>query len=176
MSRKVKELIASDLQNRFGAVDDAVIIGCSGLNAEDSLAFRNAAREGGAKIGVVKNKLARRLFSERGLTFDEACFQGPTAIVYGNDDALSASKLIADWRKQNKKKIPLKGGLLAGESLTAKEAEGLTDLPSVLEIKQMVVSAVAGPLTSIVGITNNILGDVTGVLQAIVDKKNEEGE
>lgn len=175
MSRRVKELIVSDLERRFRDLDDAIIIGCDGLTAEESGAFRNAIREAGATVGVVKNTLARRVFSDRGLSFDDSCFQGPTAVVYGNDDAVSASKVVAEWRKKNKKTLPLKGGVLAGQALTGTEAERLTDMPSVLEIKQMVVSAVAGPLTSLVGITNNILGGVSGVLQAIVDKKNEEG-
>ncbi len=172
MSKLLKRLIVDEFDKRFGEIEDAVIIGCPGLTAEEDGDFRKTLRDAGASVSVVKNTLARHVFSKRGCEFDEGCFQGPTAIVYGVD-AVSTSKILADWRKKNKKQVPFKGGLLQGEALSGNQAEGLTDLPSVEEIKQMLVSAVAGPLTSMVGITSNILSGVPAVLQAIADKQSE---
>ena len=79
-------------------------------------------------------------------------------------------------RKKTKKKIPIKGGLLEGDVLGPAEAEKLVDMPSVQETQQMLVSVIAAPLSQMVGVTNNILADIPGVLQAIADKKKEEGE
>jgi len=175
MSKAVKKMIVDELTQRFSAVDEAVIISCSGLDAAESLDFRQAIREAGASLSIVKNSLARRVFSARGLEFDTTCFEGSTAVVFGETDAVTCSKVVADWRKKNKKDVPLKGGILDGEVLSGTEAERLTDLPSVLEIKQMLVSAIAGPLTAMVSITNNVLTGVPLALQAIADK-NTEGD
>ncbi|MFQ5654235.1 MAG: 50S ribosomal protein L10 [Planctomycetota bacterium] len=176
MARRVKELIQHDLTRRFSQVAEAVIIDFGGLSAEDAGEFRNHMRASGASVNVVKNTLFSRVLTERGLELPLKTLQGPTAIVHGADDAISASKLVADWRKKNRKKLPLKGGILGGRPLGPSEAERLTKMPSGLEVRQMVVSAVAGPLSALVGITRNLLGDLPAVVQAIADKKEKEGE
>ncbi|MEM7231823.1 MAG: 50S ribosomal protein L10 [Planctomycetota bacterium] len=171
MSKRVKKLILQDLERRYSDVDHAILIECAGLTCEETGDFRGTVREAGATISVVKNTLARRVFEQRGLTFDDACFEGSTAIVWGNDDAVAASKAVAAWRKENKKKIPIKGAVLEGEAVVGDAAERLVDMPSVEEVKSMLVSAIAGPLTGLVNITNNVLSGVPGVLQAIKDDK-----
>ena len=81
---------------------------------------------------------------------------------------------MATWRKGKTGHLTLKGGVLEGQVLDAEKAEDLTRMPSVTEIKQMLVSAVAGPLTSTVGVLNSVLADLPNVLQAIADKNKEE--
>lgn len=174
MSRRIKELISSELERRFNEVDDVVIVNCAGLTAEESGDFRSTLRDAGASLSVVKNTLAKRVLQARGVELDTECFDGPTAFISGNDDAIACTKIIADWRKKTKKQIAFKGGLLGGKPLSAEDTESLTKMPSIMEAKQMVVSAVAGPLTALVGITSNVLSGVPGVLQAIQEDK--EGE
>ena len=41
----------------------------------------------------------------------------------------------------------------------AAEAEQLTKMPSVTELKQMLVSVIASPLTGILGVAQNVLAD-----------------
>ena len=72
--------------------------------------------------------------------------------------------------------MPLKGGVLEGEILGPVEAESLTKMLNFEEARAAVVSAIAGPLIGLVAITQNLLTGIPGVLQAIADKKNEEGE
>ncbi len=173
MSRHVKALMVSDLERRYSEVENAILVQCHGLTCEETGDLRTTIRETGASMSIVKNTLARRVFEARGVAFDGACFKGSTAIVWGNDDAVGSSKVVADWRKKNKKDMPIKGAVLEGEALSGVEAEKLVDMPSLIEIKTMVVSAIAGPLTALVNITNNVLSGVPGVLQAI--KEDKEG-
>ena len=150
MSRLVKELMVGNLEHRYSGLQEAILIQCHGLTCEETGDFRNTIREAGASMSVVKNTLARRVFEAGGVNFDETCFRGSTAIVWGNDDAVGASKVVADWRKKNKKDIPIKGAVLDGEALSGPDAEKLVSLPSVTEVKTMVVSAIAGPLSALV--------------------------
>jgi ribosomal protein L10 len=66
--------------------------------------------------------------------------------------------------------------MLDGEVLGPAEAEQLVKMLSFQETRAAVVSAIAGPLTSLVAITQNLLTGISGVVQAIADKKSKEGE
>ena len=176
MARRMKELIVKHLDRRFSGVADAVIVDISRLDAEANRTIRKELRQSGISVNVVKNSLARRVFSARGIELPDECLSGPTAFLTGGTDAITTSKAIADWRKKNKKEITFKGGLLEGEVLGPSEAERLVTMPSVLEARQMVVSLIAAPLSQLVGVMQSILAGVPGVLQAIADKKKEEGE
>lgn len=175
MSKLVKRLIVEELARTFEGIEDAVIIGCAGLDAAQAFDFRNVLREKGARLAIVKNKLARKVLADRGFEFGEDTFSGVTAIVFGNGDAVGAAKAVKDWAKENKKELPFKGAVLGGDVMSADEAAKLVDMPSVEQIKGMLVGAIAGPLNALVGITNNILTGVPLALQAIADKKQEEG-
>ena len=174
MSKRVKEIISGHLSSRFEDLNEAVLIDFAGLTAEESRSIRASLRAHGISMNVVKNTLVSRVFTSRGLEFPENWFRGPTAIVWGDEDAIAAAKSVAEWRKKNRKSIRIKGGLLEGQPLGAAEAEQLTKVPSVPELRQMVVSVIASPLTGIVGLVNNILGGLPNVLKAIADKR--EGE
>jgi len=175
MARRLKEMIVRDLEDFLGGVRNAVMVDISTLNAEDNLDYRNLLRKEGVTVNVVKNSLARRVLAGQGYDFPEESLSGPTAILTSEGDAITTSKLVADWRKSKKMKVPLKGGLLEGEVLGPEDAEKLIDMPSVQETQQMLVSVIAAPLSELVGITNNILSGVPAVVQSIADKKKEEG-
>ena len=104
MSKAVKAMITNDLQTRFSDVSEAVMIEYAGLDAEEERVFRAELRQQGISVNVVKNTLIRRVFSDRGLDFGDA-LKGPTAVVWGAEDAVTASKAVADWRKKNGKEL-----------------------------------------------------------------------
>ncbi len=176
MTARHKKLITQDLGHRLKGVQDAVFIGYVGVTAEESGDLRAILRETGAQLTVLKNSLASRAFRDLGVELPESCFVGPTAVIYGDVDAITASKTIADWSKKNGKDISFKAGLLDGRPLEAEEAERLTLIPGIQELKQMVVSLIASPLIGLVDVTHNILAGVPGVLNAIAEKKKEEGD
>lgn len=176
MARRMKEMIIDDLDRRFGGVGHALMVDFSKLDGEDNRMCRRELRKAGISVNVVKNSLAKRVFAARGLRIADQSLSGPTAILIGGEDAIATSKAVADWRKKNKKEIPFKGGLLDGAVIGPADAEKLVNMPSVRETHQMLVSVVAGPLSQFVGVLHSILAGVPGALQAIADKKKEEGE
>ncbi|HIA28646.1 MAG TPA: 50S ribosomal protein L10 [Planctomycetes bacterium] len=176
MARRLKELLSEDLNRCLEGVEDAIFVDFSGLSATEDYSARKEFREAGISVNVVKNSLLKRVLEERGTPLPEEAYGCPLALLSGETDAIAASKKVAEWRRSNKKKMPIKGGLLEGEVLGPEGAEQLTKMLSVQETRQVLVSAVAGPLIAMVGIAQNLLTGVPGVVQAIVDKKKEEGE
>jgi large subunit ribosomal protein L10 len=176
MARRLKVMMADQLRQRLDNAGDLLLVDFSGLNSDEDFAARKELRTEGLTVGVVKNSILRRVLTESGNEFPEETYAGPLALVLGEADAITASKSIAGWRRKNGKVMALKGGMLEGEALGPAEAERLVKMPSVQETRTAVVSAIAGPLTSLVAISQNLLTGVPGVLQAIADKQSKEGE
>ena len=176
MARRLKVMMSEQLLQHLDDAGDLLLVDFSGLNSHENYDARREFRSEGLSINVVKNSILKRVMVDKGTEFPEETYLGPLAVVLGDTDAITASKTIAAWRKKNRKKIPLKGGVLEGEILGPVEAENLTKMLSFEETRAAVVSAIAGPLTGLVAITQNLLTGIPGVLQAIADKKNEEGE
>ncbi|MEC9476570.1 MAG: 50S ribosomal protein L10 [Planctomycetota bacterium] len=176
MARRLKVMMTEQLLRHLDDAGDLLLVDFSGLDSGEDYDARNELRSEGLSVSVVKNSILRRVLEQKGTEFPEETYLGPLAIVLGDTDAITASKSIAAWRKKNKKKMPLKGGMLEGEILGPVEAENLTKMLSVQETRAAVVSAIAGPLTGLVTITQNLLTGIPGVLQAIADKQKEEGE
>ena len=176
MARRLKVMMAQQLSSRLDDSGDVLLVDFSGLNSSEDFGARCKLREQGLNVNVVKNSLLRRVLTESGREFPEETFAGPVALIKGDLDAISASKTIAGMRKELGKKLPIKGGVLEGSVLGPDEAEKLTKMPSVQETQAAVVSAIAGPLTGLVAITQNLLTGLPGVVQAIADKQREEGE
>ena len=176
MARRLKVMMADQLRQRLDEAGDLLLVDSSGLNSEEDFGARKELRADGLAIGVVKNSILRRVLEEKGTEFPAETYAGPVALVLGDTDAITASKSIAGWRKKNGKVMALKGGMLDGEVLGPAEAEQLVKMPSFQETRAAVVSAIAGPLTSLVAITQNLLTGIPGVVQAIADQKSKEGE
>lgn len=176
MARRLKVMMTQQLSNRLDDSGDVLLVDFSGLNSSEDFGARSKLREVGLNVNVVKNSLLRRVLTESGREFPDETFAGPVALIKGDLDAISASKTIAGMRKELGKKLPIKGGVLEGSILGPDEAEKLTKMPSVQETQAAVVSAIAGPLTGLVAITQNLLTGIPGVVQAIADKRKEEGE
>lgn len=173
MSKRVKELISSDLERRFARVADAVLVDFSALNAEENRSFRAHLRKSGVSMSVVKNTLLDRVMKQRGIDLPGGAFVGPTGVIHGTSDVIAASKAVVEWRRKAGKKLPLKGGLLEGKPVDRTGAEALASLPGVQELRAMTVSAIAGPLTSTVGVLSSLLSALPRLVQAIADKKPE---
>ena len=176
MARRLKVMMSEQLLQRLDDAGDLLLVDFSGLNSHQDFEVRNELRSEGLSVNVVKNSILKRVMTDKGTEFPEETYLGPLALVLGDTDAITASKSIAAWRKKNRKKMPLRGGVFEGEILGPVEAENLTKMLSIEETCAAVVSAIAGPLTGLVAITQNLLTGIPGVLQAIADKKNEEGE
>ena len=176
MARRLKVMMTEQLLQHLDDAGDLLLVDFSGLKSHENYEVRNELRSEGLSVSVVKNSILQRVMEVKGTQFPDETYLGPLAIVLGDSDAITASKSIAAWRKKNRKKMPLKGGVLEGAILGPVEAENLTKMLSVQETRAAVVSAIAGPLTGLVAITQNLLTGIPGALQAIADKKKEEGE
>ena len=167
MAKELKTIIYKHLEQRFGDLDGCVLVDFRGLNSEQTQDLRGVLRKSGVLFNVVQNRLARRLFKEKGAPEDfQALFKGPTAILFGSDGAVTASKAITQWHKKNKNLATLKGGFFQGKALSVAEVERLATLPDIPTLRSSVAATFLSPLLSLAQAAASLLGHFPGCVKA----------
>ena len=168
MAKELKKIIVRDIQRRFAAMEGCVLIDYHGLSSEQTTDLRNSLREDGVLMNVVHNRLARIAFSSReGIPVEfQDLFRGPTALLYGEDGVLSASRIVARWQKNNQGLARVKGGLFLGQLLTEADVKRLASLPDKETLRAQLAFMFVSPLSSLASAAQSLLSNFAGAAEA----------
>ncbi|HXD89284.1 MAG TPA: 50S ribosomal protein L10 [Urbifossiella sp.] len=169
--KEIKELELNDLRKRFQGVKDYVILEPIKVDAGTEYEFRKKLREKKCTARLVKNTLAKKVFTENGITVD--VWSGPTLLVWGADSikelANSVDGVIKELKKDPKApdKFKEKTAIADGEAVTLEVAK---KLPTRLDAIGEVLAAVLGPGAQLAGCIAGPASQVAGLVKAIEDK------
>ena len=107
-------------------------------------ALRARLRAAGVEYVVVKNTLAERALEGLELPDIAEFFKGPTGLVIGQEDAVTAAKVLAEFAKDHDNRPTVKVGIVDRQAVTAEEVARLSKLPP----REMLLAELAGPLES----------------------------
>jgi large subunit ribosomal protein L10 len=169
MPSQINTLVRDELTAAFRGMDHAVLVDYTGMSAQQSDELRAMIGEQGAKMLIVKNSLARLALEDLHLEDVAKLITGPIALVHGGDDPVVLAKAVMDWSKKEKV-LKVRGGMVSGQALTAADMGDLAALPGIDVLRAQVVSAIASPLSGLVGALQGVLRNVVGVLKAIAEK------
>jgi large subunit ribosomal protein L10 len=138
---RTKSEVVEELAGKFRDSSGAVLTEYRGLTVAEISALRGSLR-GNAQFRVVKNTLTKIAAKEAGLGDDLApLLQGPSAIAFVSGDVTQAAKGLLDFSKTNPLLV-IKGGVLDGKPLTAKDVSKLADL----EPRDVLLAKLAGAM------------------------------
>jgi large subunit ribosomal protein L10 len=130
-----------EMSGKFRDSQGAVLTEYRGLTVADLKELRGSL-QGNAQFRVAKNTLTKLAAKDAGLDDEIApLLAGPTAIAFVNGDITQAAKGLLDFSKVNPLLV-IKGGVLDGKLLDAKEVGKLADL----EPREVLLAKVAGGL------------------------------
>ena len=156
MSKPVKNLIASEYDNRFKGVTGAVVVEIRGLDAKATTSMRNSLRTKGIRVTVVKNALARRTFKGGPLGSLDKALKGPSALLTGMESAVLVAREVVK-AAEAEKKIVLKGAIFDGEYYDGDAGvKQLGSFPTREEAQAKVVTLVLSPARNIMGVVKTI--------------------
>lgn len=166
--QKVEE-ISENLKNANGVF----LTDFSGLSVEEITQLRREFRKADVSYLVVKNTLAKRSCEEIGLEGMVPYLTGPTGLALANGDPVAPVRVIVDFLKahKNKEKPEIKGAVVEGQMLTAKEAEAMKDIPTRDVLVAQVVGSIAAPLSGLVGGLQGVISKLVYALDAVKEKK-----
>ena len=130
----------------------------------------------GANFSVVKNTLTRIAAKEAGAEQLLAMLEGPTAIAFieADGDMVAVAKALADAARTTRV-LAVRGGILEGSELSSEDVANLAKLPPADVLRAQLVGALAGSLTTVVGLFAAPMRDLVGVLQARIDQLEAQG-
>ena len=162
-----------DLKNDFKSAKDCIFADYRGLNVEEITALRNKLRENGALFKVVKNRYVK--IAMRDLEMPEVGDQltGPTAMTLTADEAGPAAKILVEFSGSST--LTVKGGIIDGQVFDGAQIGQFSKLPSKNELLSMLMSAMNGPVQSLLYALQAVPQKLVRTLKAFADKKAAEG-
>ena len=170
MARPEKEAVVKELTDKFSSAKSLVITDYLGLNVAEITELRSKLREAGVEFKVVKNTLATIAANDVEMEEMTEYFSGPTAIAFGEDDAVSPAKILVEFAKDHEV-LEIKAGLLNGEIISKDKVESLAEIPSREELLAKAFASMKAPLT---GLVNVLQGNIRGLVQVLNQIKEEK--
>lgn len=166
-SEKVLEMKKAQVSELAGKLTDSVagvLVEYKGINVADDTNLRRELREAGVEYTVIKNSILGRAAEEAGLDGLKDVLTGTTALAISKEDHVAAARILKNFSKGHDF-FQIKSGYLNGEVVDLATVNSLADLPTYEVLLATVCNAFNAPIASF-----------ARVIQAVVDKKAEEGD
>ena len=173
--RSDKERVVAELTERLKTTDTLIVADYRGLTMTQIDDLRSELLKHGARFAVVKNTLTRRAAEAAGADLVLGLLEGPTAIAFleAESDPVAVAKALAEAARTTRV-LAVRGGLLEGSEVSPEDVANLAKLPPTDVLRAQLVGALAGSLTTVVGLFAAPMRDLVGVLQARIDQLQAE--
>ena len=98
-----KEKEVKDLADKLKDAKIVLLTDYRGINVADVTKLRADLRKTSVEYKVIKNNIIKRALDANGESGLDSLLEGPTAIIYGNEDYLEPAKIIYNFSKENAK-------------------------------------------------------------------------
>ena len=168
MDRAAKHELVAELNGLFKASNVVVVAHYAGLTVADMQKLRTQMKQGGAKVKVAKNRLAKIALEGTDVAVVAPLLKGSTLIAYSGDP-VAAPKAAADFAKANEKFVIL-GGAMGKTALNPDGVKALAALPSLDELRAKLIGLIQAPATKIAQVVNAPAAKLARVVQAYASK------
>ncbi|MGH2489762.1 MAG: 50S ribosomal protein L10 [Candidatus Limnocylindria bacterium] len=172
MPTDAKRQAVSELADMLRASSALAVADYRGLTVSEMHTVRKSLRANGVRLQVAKNRLLKIAADEAGLDQLKPLLEGPTAIAATTGDEVSLARALQDAFRPYKV-VSLRGGLLAGQLVSAADLGRLASLPSRDVLLGRLAGGFAAPLTTMAGLLAANLRNLVGVLNAVADQKRQ---
>jgi large subunit ribosomal protein L10 len=168
MDRAEKAQSIEDLKGVFADAGAVVVTHYLGLTVSEMSDLRAKLRTEGAKLKVVKNRLAQKAMDGGAGEAGDRLFKGPVAIAYAKDP-VAAAKVTTQYAKDNEKFVVI-GAVLGKTVLDEKGVGALATLPSLDQLRGQLIGLIQAPATKVAGVLQAPAGQLARVFNAYATK------
>ena len=175
MSKYVKELMMDQLRTDLDGSRSVLILDLKELDAVAEHGLRRDLRKKSIRLRVLKNSLARRVFTDMGMDGLSKYLDGPSVLAWGGDGIADLAKEVSTQVK-NLKKPAIKGGAVDGVVVGPDQVEDITKLPSREVLIGQVLGLLLSPAREALALVSSPASTLIGQLEAFVKKQGGDGE
>lgn len=139
----------------------------TGLSVKSMTELRAKLRDAGVEYTVVKNTLARRALEGLDMPDVAEFFSGPTGLVIGREDAVTAAKILSDFAKDHDDKPQIKAGVVERKAVDSAQVAKLAKLPPKEQLLAELAGAMQAPMASLAFVMQAPLYEFAGLLEAL---------
>jgi large subunit ribosomal protein L10 len=175
MDRANKETFVNELRDRINRAPVLYLTDFSGLSVKQMTRLRRSLRGAGAEYVVVKNRLAMRALAETELPDISGSLEGPTGMVFGYEDAVTAAKALSDFAKENDQRPAFKLGVLDRKVLAPEQIDRIAKLPPKEQLYAELAGALQAPVAQLAYVLSAKLQETAGLLDALKQEREKAG-
>ncbi len=161
------------LKDMFQQSSDFIFTDYRGLTVAQITELRSKLREQNTTLRVVKNRFAKIALKDLKQPQVDDILIGPTAVALPLDESGPAAKILVEYGKDHS--VEIKGGIIDGQVFDVKQVEDFSKLPTRLELIAKLMGTMNAPIQNFVYTLHAVPQKLVRVLQAVADKKKEEG-
>ena len=172
MPTDAKRQAVSQLVDMLRASSALAVADYRGLTVSEMHAVRKTLRANGVRLQVAKNRLLKTAADEAGLEELKPLLAGPTAIAATSGDEVSLARALQEAFRPYKV-VTLRGGLLAGQPISATDLGRLASLPSREVLLGRLAGGIVAPLSAMASVLAANLRNLVGVLNAVAELRRQ---
>ena len=170
MDRAQKSQLVNDLKENLSQSTIAIITRQSGLTVDEVSDLRGRVRQANenSSYKVMKNTLVRLAVAGGDYEPLKDHMTGPTAIACA-DEPVGIAKAIVGFAKDNER-LEVIGGVMDGQLMSAADVNLLATLPSLDELRAMLIAVIQAPATKVARIAQAPATKLARVFDAYASK------
>lgn len=156
ISRDKKQALVSEFAAALGASKMTVAARYGGINVAELQQLRRSAREADVSIKVIKNRLVRVAMTQTPshAASDTSLLDGQLLYALSESDEVAPAQVLAAFARTHESMQLVAGYDAAGTALDTAAVRALAELPTKDQLRGMVVSTIAAPLSQMLGVLN----------------------
>jgi large subunit ribosomal protein L10 len=170
MARPDKVAEVQAIAAKLHSAQSIVLADFTGLTVEKMTAFRALCRSRGIECRVVKNRLARIAATDADLEVIRDYLRGPTALILSPQSQVEPAKVAVDFAQDNEA-LTIKGGIVDGAYIDARQVMTLSKVPSRDELIAMMMARMQSPLSGFVGTLMQVPAALARAFDAVAKQK-----
>jgi large subunit ribosomal protein L10 len=178
MSKRLKKLMAGEVQKGVGTAEACVVLSYKRLDGDTSQRLRAALRKDRVDLSVMRNRVAAKALVGSKVDKVSSLLKGPTAVATGGEDAIALARAVVEGIKSvtpdpKLKNVEVRGGVMDGRVVTGDEIAVLAKLPGRKELLSMIAATVVQPMANVAYGVDAILSGVARAVEALREQKEK---
>ena len=166
LKKSEKEQAITELKDKLTRAKVAIVATPKDINVATITDLRKKFRAQKVEYKVVKNTLAKIAVKGTAAEVLTDLFDGPCALIMGYEDPISPAKMLQEFIEKSKGKMDIRGGVLDGKKLAAKDVQALSKMPGVPELRSMLLGTIIRPAQLLASILNQTQTGLVRVVDA----------
>jgi large subunit ribosomal protein L10 len=170
LTLEAKKEIVSEIATVAANAPSAIAVEYAGISVTDMTKLRQAAREAGVYMRVVRNTLARRALENTKFECMRDSLTGPLLLAFAHNEPGSVARVIRDFAKGNEKLV-VKVISLDGKLLQPTAIGELASLPTKEQAISMLMGIILAPVTMLARTIAEPHAKLVRTIAAVRDQK-----